>query len=76
MGILNDIQEDLEQGAARLVSEYRERLYKDALALCGDTAEAEDLAFRTFDRAIRKIDTFRGESHMELRGRMHDQGHP
>ncbi len=61
MSILNDIHDDLEKGAARLVAEYREQLCHDAFALCGDAAEAEDLAFRTFDRAIRKIDTFRSE---------------
>ena len=61
MSVLEDIHNDLEQGAARLVAEYRERLVKDALALCGNAAEAEDLAFRTFDRVIRKIDTFRGD---------------
>ena len=62
MSIPEDIHGDLEKGAARLVAEYRERLCKDALSLCGDAVEAEDLAFRTFDRAIRRIDTFRGES--------------
>ena len=53
MSILNDIHDDPEKGAARLVAEYRERLCRDAFAICGDAAEAEDLAFRTFDRAIR-----------------------
>ena len=61
MSVLEDIHNDLERGAVRLVSEYRERLSRDALALCGNAAEAEDLAFRTFERAIAKIDTFRGE---------------
>ena len=61
MSVLEDIHNDLEQGAARLVAEYRERLVKDAFALCGNATEAEDLAFRTFDRVIRKIDTFRGD---------------
>lgn len=62
MSVLEDIHNDLERGAVRLVSEYREKLSRDAFALCGDAAEAEDLAFRTFERAIAKIDTFRGES--------------
>ena len=61
MSLLEDIHDDLEKGAARLVAEYREQLCRDAFALCGDAVEAEDLAFRTFDRAIRKIDTFRSE---------------
>ena len=61
MGIIQDIHDDLEKGAAQLVAEYRDRLCRDALALCGDAAEAEDFAFRTFDKVLRKIDTFKGE---------------
>ena len=62
MGIIQDIHDDLEKGAAQLVAEYRERLCRDAFQLCGDAAEAEDFAFRTFDKVLRKIDTFKGES--------------
>ena len=61
MGIIQDIHDDLEKGAAQLVAEYRDRLCRDALAMCGDAAEAEDFAFRTFDKVLRKIDTFKGE---------------
>ena len=61
MGVIQDIHEDLDRGAAQLVAEYRDRLYRDALSFCGDSAEAEDFAFRTFDKAIRKIDTFKGD---------------
>ena len=61
MGIIQDIHDDLENGAARLVAEYRDRLCRDALALCGDKVEAEDFAFRTFDKVLRKIDTFKGD---------------
>ena len=61
MGVIQDIHDDLERGAAQLVAEYRDRMYRDALSLCGDSAEAEDFAFRTFDKAIRKIDSFKGE---------------
>jgi len=61
MGIIQDIHDDLEKGAARLVAEYRDRLCRDAFALCGDKVEAEDFAFRTFDKVLRKIDTFKGD---------------
>ena len=61
MGIIQDIHDDLEKGAAQLVAEYRDRLCRDAFALCGDKVEAEDFAFRTFDKVLRKIDTFKGE---------------
>ena len=60
MGIIQDIHDDLEKGAAQLVAEYRDRLCRDAFQLCGDMAEAEDFAFRTFDKVLRKIDTFKG----------------
>ena len=51
MGIIQDIHDDLEKGAAQLVAEYRERLCRDAFQLCGDAAEAEDFAFRKIGRA-------------------------
>ena len=62
MGVIQDIHEDLERGAARLVAEYRDRLCRDALALCGDEVEAEDFAFRAFDKAIRHIDSYKGDA--------------
>ena len=61
MSVAQNINDDFEKGAARLVAEYRERLCKDALAVCGDAAEAEDFVFRTFDKAIRNISSFKGE---------------
>ena len=62
MGVIQDIHEDLERGAARLVAEYRDRLCRDALALCGDEVEAEDFAFRAFDKAIRHVDSYKGDA--------------
>ena len=62
MGIIQDIHDDLERGAAQLVAEYRDRLCRDALALCGDEVEAEDFAFRAFDKAIRHIDSYKGDA--------------
>ncbi len=61
MSVVTEIQDDVDRGAIRLVSEYRDRLYRDALALCRDPAAAEDLVFRTFDLAIRKIDSLKSE---------------
>ena len=40
MGIIQDIHNDLEKGAAQLVAEYRDRLCRDAFAICGDKTEA------------------------------------
>jgi DNA-directed RNA polymerase specialized sigma24 family protein len=67
MGIIQDIHNDLEKGAAQLVAEYRDRLCRDAFAICGDKTEAEDFAFRTFDKVLRKIDTFKGEGSFDCR---------
>ena len=61
MGVVQDIRNDLENGAMQLVAEYRDRLLRDAVAMCGDTTEAEDFAFKTLDKAIRNIGTVRDE---------------
>ena len=56
--IAQDILHDREAGTARLVAEYRNRLYAVALSLCHDPVEAEDLAFRTIERAVAKIELY------------------
>lgn len=38
-----------------LVAEYGDRLYGAAVLLCQDRNSAEDLVFRTLERAIEKI---------------------
>ncbi|MGN0854080.1 MAG: RNA polymerase sigma factor [Kiritimatiellia bacterium] len=48
---------DRERGAKLLVEKYRERLGTVARDLGVDTHTEEDLVFRTFERAIEKIDT-------------------
>ncbi len=59
--IVQEVLNNREQGSARLLSEYRDRLYSMALALCRDKAEAEDLVFCAIERAIDKIDTFKNQ---------------
>ena len=61
MGVVQDIRNDLENGAMQLVAEYRDRLLRDAVAMCGDATEAEDFVFKTLDKAIRNIGTVRDE---------------
>lgn len=46
---------DAEVGARMLVAEYGDRLYGAAVLLCQDGNSAEDLVFRTFERAIERI---------------------
>lgn len=59
--IVRDILEDRERGAARLLAEYRDRLFCDAFALCGEKSAAEDLVFKTFERVLDKIEDCRDE---------------
>ncbi len=58
MEIWLEIRKDVESGAKRLVSEYGDRLFATALLLCRNDHDAEDLVFRTFDQAIRKISKY------------------
>lgn len=53
---------DLVTVTQNLLKEFGERLYNTALRLCVNPSDAEDLTFRTFEQAIRKFDTFRGEA--------------
>ena len=57
--IWEEIRDDCESGARRLVSEYGDRLYAAALLLCPSEADAEELVFRTFERAVARIDQFK-----------------
>ena len=58
MDIARSILLDREKGTRLLVTEYRDRLYAVALALCRNPAEAEDLAFRTIERAVSRIELY------------------
>ena len=59
MEIYEEIRADREKGAERLVREYRARLNGAALLLCNDPTLADELVFRAFEQAIRKIEEFR-----------------
>ena len=59
MEIYEEILKDRESGTRRMVDEYRARLMSAARLLCSDSHEAEDLVFRAFEQAIRKIGDFR-----------------
>ena len=49
-------------GAHRLITEFGDRLYTAAIRVCGNETDAEDLVFRTFDHAVRKIDQYDGRA--------------
>ena len=55
LDIWEELRTDRESGARRLVEEYGSRLYAAALLLCKNTADAEELVFRTFEQATRHI---------------------
>ena len=49
-------------GAGRLIAEFGDRLYTAAVRVCGNKADAEDLVFRTFEHAVRKIGQYDGRA--------------
>ncbi len=55
MEVWQEIRQNQERGAERLVSEFGNRLYAAAFLLCRNGHDAEELTFRTFDQAIKKI---------------------
>ena len=55
MDIWHEIAANEESGAKRLAAECGDRLFAAAILLCHDRTAAEDLVFRTFVRAIRRI---------------------
>ena len=57
--IWEEIKTDCESGARRLIAEYGDRLYAAALLLSPGAADAEELVFRTFERAVSRIDQFK-----------------
>ena len=58
MEVWQEIRKDSERGAERLVAEYGNRLYAAAVLLCANDQDAEELVFRTFDQAVKKIRLF------------------
>ena len=62
MEIWDEISADMQAGAERLVAEYGDRLFTAAFRIVQNEAEAEDLVFRTFERAIARIKLYDGRS--------------
>jgi RNA polymerase sigma-70 factor (ECF subfamily) len=50
------------QAFGLLVAKYQDRIYNLVLRLCGNAADAEELAQETFLKALEKIGQFRGNS--------------
>ena len=62
MEIWDEIAEDKDSGAKRLVIEYGDRLFTAACRIVQSDSEAEDLVFRTFERVVLKIRQYDGRS--------------
>lgn len=62
MEVWQEILEDEDRGARRLVAEYRDRLMAVAAFLSPVPSETEDVVFQTFVKAIRHIREHRPES--------------
>lgn len=58
MEIWEEIAADQERGARRLVAECGDRLFTAACILCKNDSIAEDLVFRTFASAVRRISQY------------------
>ena len=61
MSLIADIHNDIENGAIRLITEYQARLFSDAIKICGNSADAEDLVNRTFVKAINSLSQHKPE---------------
>ena len=59
MDVWQEIAKNAEIGAQRLVAEYGDRVFAAATLLCRDDGEAEDLVFRTFEQAVKKIHQYK-----------------
>ena len=71
MGVFQDIQTDIELASVKMVTEYRRRLLVDALKLCGNEVDAEDLVSSVFNEIFAHDDGYdpkKGELYPYLRG--------
>ena len=64
VSLISEIHDDLEKGVLRLMTEYRARLFVDAVRLCEDNAAAEDLVSRTFSKAIFNLDSYKEDDNL------------
>ena len=62
MDIVEELRQDREKGARRLVEEYKTGLLSLAMRFCHDTGDAEELVNRTFAAVVEGIDGFLEQS--------------
>lgn len=56
--IWDELKMNRESGARKLVAEYGNRLYAASRLVCANAHDAEELVFRTFERAVACIDQY------------------
>jgi RNA polymerase sigma-70 factor (ECF subfamily) len=56
------LKDQVPGAAQELVNSYGDRLFRSALALCGNETDAQDVVQDTFLQAIRSVHRFRGRS--------------
>ena len=62
MSLIQDIHNDMEKGALRLITEYRSRLMSDAVRLCANISDAEDLVSQTLVKVIGNLDSYKEDN--------------
>ena len=62
MDIVEEIRKDRENGAKRLVSEYKNGLLTLARRFCSDVSDAEELVNRTFAEVLANVDRYAEQS--------------
>ena len=62
MDIVEEIRKDRENGAKRLVSEYKNGLLTLARRFCSDMSDAEELVNRTFAEVLANVDRYAEQS--------------
>ena len=62
MDIVEEIRKDRENGAKRLVSEYKKGLLTLARRFCSDMSDAEELVNRTFAEVLANVDRYAEQS--------------
>ena len=61
MSLISEIRQDLDASALQLITEYRDRLFAEAVRLSADVSAAEDLVSCTLVKAIRNLESHRKE---------------
>jgi RNA polymerase sigma-70 factor, ECF subfamily len=65
-GLIAALRAGEEQAFTRFFNAYVDAMYRLALGLLGDEAEAEDVVQESFARVLTQLDSFRGEARLNV----------